>query len=379
MVASITWNAWIRPRWLAIAAAVAAVALSRTEASAAPCAPPTPACHLDSGKQLLDTDPGRAAQELLASYRLDERTDTLALYATALQRDHQYALALETWKRVLVFRDSELDAAIEAARTATGRKRAAARAAQVRARAQSEQAAQAVIELWPRVGRVRIEIPPGQQLTVSRGGVEVDPSHDVPVNAGRDELVFTRRDGSVERVAVAVAAGAVARIDAPGEAVVRPAPPPAKAIAARPAPAPEVVAARAAEAAEPEAAQPEAVADLPERPRLFTARRIGVGLVAAGVLAGGTAAAFGYLASRDHDDAFGLGCSGDGLCPRGPAADLAQRGNDRARIAQVAAIGAGVLAATGVTLWLVGRKKAEPGRELTLHIGPSSTAISGRF
>src|SRR5690606_10077900 len=54
------------------------------EARAADCtATPTPACHLELGKKLLKTDPKRAAQELFASYKLDERTDTLELYASA--------------------------------------------------------------------------------------------------------------------------------------------------------------------------------------------------------------------------------------------------------------------------------------------------------
>src|SRR5262249_52265559 len=104
---------------------------------AAPCSAPTPACHLENGTELLTSDPKRAAEELLASYQLDERTDTLALYATALALDHRYALALDTWKRVIMFRDSEP----EAARTSTGRKRAAARSTAARAQKQSEQAA----------------------------------------------------------------------------------------------------------------------------------------------------------------------------------------------------------------------------------------------
>jgi hypothetical protein len=128
------------------------VALGRAEAWAAPCSAPTPACHLESGTELLTSDPKRAAEELFASYQLDERTDTLALYATALALDHRYALALDTWKRVIVFRDGELEAAHEAERTQTGRKRAAARAAAARAQKQSEQAAQAIIQLWARVG-----------------------------------------------------------------------------------------------------------------------------------------------------------------------------------------------------------------------------------
>ena len=76
-------------RWLAIC--VVAV-IGQREAFAGSCPPASPACHLENGKQLLRAEPRRAADELLASYQLDERTDTLVLYATALQLDHRYAL-----------------------------------------------------------------------------------------------------------------------------------------------------------------------------------------------------------------------------------------------------------------------------------------------
>jgi hypothetical protein len=398
-------------RWLAVGLTVA---LGR-EAWAEPCSAPTPACHLANGTELLTSDPRRAAEELLASYQLDERTDTLALYATALAFDHRYALALDTWQRVIVFRDSELEAAREAARTSTGRKRAAARATAARAQKQSEQAAQAILQLWPRVGRVRIRIAPGQEVAVTRDGAPVDLAQDVTVNAGGDELVFTHRDGRVERVAVQVAAGAFGKVDAPVEPVgrspqspelaVRPgAPATATAGAAkpgspsRPTDAPVVPSARPAApvdpAATPEAADSAAAAPLPalaaaravNEPRSLTRSRIGLGLVAGAAIAGGVAGSFGYLASRDFDRSRTAGCSADGRCPFGPAADLAQQSNHRARIAQVSAASALALAATGVTLWWAGRGNTQRAvTDVALHVGPStpsgglSTAISGRF
>jgi hypothetical protein len=436
-----------------------AVALGGAEAWAAPCSAPTPACHLENGTELLTSDPKRAAEELLASYQLDERTDTLALYATALALDHRYAHALDTWKRVIVFRDSELEAAREAARTSTGRKRAAARAAAARAQKQSEQAAEAIIQLWSRVGRVRIRGVPGQAIAVSRDGAPVDPAQDVIVNAGRDELVFTRKDGSVERVAVEVAAGAFVKIDAPAGAPVavaasaaRPAAPreagvatsakpntppgPAVGASAKSAGAPDAAIAtgkpRSADApvasAKPAApVEPGAEGDDPAtapRPSVATARgvneprdatrggvngpalpvqrgregplpidsrslmlsRIGIGLAAAAVVAGGVAGSFGYLASRDFDRARDAGCSGDGRCPFGPAADLAQQSNHRARIAQISAASAAALAATGATLWWFGHTQAHRTvTDVALGVGPSSSpgglsaALSGRF
>jgi len=368
------------------------VVLAGSEARAGECTPPTPACHLANGKELLDNDPERAAAELLASFQLDERTDTLALYAIALQLGGQYAHALETWKRVIVFRDSELDAAKLTTRTATGRKLAKARAAVVRAQKQSEQAAEAIIKLWPSVGRVRVRIPAGQQVAVSHDGAEVDVSRDVLVNAGRDELVFTRKDGSVERVAVEVAAGASAKFDAPPELVAKAAPPePTKpaaepkapvTAAAKPAAPARAPAPKRAPAAPPASVPAAALATtrVVEQPRSRTMSRVGLGLVAGGLVAGGIAGGLGYLAGRDFDRARDNGCSADGQCPFGPAADLAARSNDRARLAQISAIGGGALVATGAVLWILGRGKPHrAASEITLHVGPSSTAIGWRF
>lgn len=348
------------------------LAIGSAAARAAPCAPPTPACHLANGKDLLTSDPGRAADELLASYQLDERTDTLALYATALQLDQRYALALETWKRVIVFRDSELEAARDAERTQTGKKRAAARAAAARAEHDSEEAARAILALWPRVGRVRIRRAPGQQVAVARQGAEVDAAEDVLVNAGHDELVFAQRDGSSVRIAVAVAAGGLAQIDAPAERVVAAPPPPPRAPAAAPRPVGSPVLAVSADADQ------EPIVSWWSRSS--TLSKVGLGLAGGAVVVGGVAAGFGILASRDYDRARDAGCTADGRCPFGAAADLARQSNDRARWAQIGAVGAGALAATGVTLWFLGRRAPHHAvSEVALHIAPSSTAISGRF
>ncbi|HET7500522.1 MAG TPA: hypothetical protein VFK02_05945 [Kofleriaceae bacterium] len=381
-------------RWLA---AGVAVVIGHAEARAELCTAPTPACHLENGKALLTSSPRRAAEELLASYQLDERTDTLVLYATALALDERYAAALETWKRVIVFRDSELDAARQALRRASGSRRAAARDAVTRSQQQNEQAAEAILKLWPKVGRVRIRFAPGARPAVSRGGAAVDASQDVLVNAGRDELVFTRLDGSVANVVVEVAAGSLAKIDAPGERLAAIRPEPVVAANEPPAPAgkPEPVAAAKLPAARPEptsgakpapaepVAAPAPVAAEPrwvDEPRSPRMARIGVGLVGGAVVAGGIAVGLGYLAGRDRDRAHQVGCTADDQCPAGPAADLAARSNDRARLAQITALGAGALAATGVTLWILGRGKTRHTvTDLTLHVGPSSTAISGRF
>lgn len=357
----------------------------------AECTAPTPACHLANGKALLERDPHRAAAELLASFELDERTDTLTLYAMALERDHRYALALDTWKRIITFRDSEVEAEREKQRTTSGKKRVAAIHAEARAEQLSEQAAEAIIQLWPHVGKVRVQIAGGPQVTVTRDGAEVDVAQDVIVNAGGDELVFTRRDGTSERVAVQVAPGATLKLVVPrprtepqiaARPVAKPAP------AAKPAPVlvatPQLEDAEDTTDAKPDAS-PALAPRLVPAPALhdatgtFTLSRVGLGLIATGVLAGGVAGGFAYLSSHDFDRARSAGCTADAQCPIGPASDLAHQSNDRARVAQLTAIGAGVLAATGITLWYLGHKQHRAVDQLTLHVGPSSTALSGRF
>jgi hypothetical protein len=368
------------------------VVIAHAEAHAGECTLETPACHLQNGKRLLEKEPKRAADELLASYRLDERTDTLALYATALERDRRYGHALETWQRIIVFRESELDAAKAAVRKARSSKRAAARAAVARAEEQMQEAAEAIMRLWSSVARVRVRIPAGQQLAVAHDGEEVDVSREVLVNAGRDELVFTRKDGSVERVTVEVAAGANATIDAPVARMAKAAPqkpmklerPKAAEVEAPAKPAQQAKAeppikpakpAAAAESAEP----PFTAVRLTEEPRSRAMSRVGLGLVAGAVVAAGAAGGLGYLASHDYDRSRQLGCSSDGQCPFGPAADLAERSNDRARLAQISAVAGGAMLATGAVLWLVGRgktRRAPAPADVALRVTPSFTATS---
>jgi len=383
-----------------------AVVIAHSEAHAGECTLETPACHLENGKRLIEKDPRRAADELLASYKLDERTDTLALYATALERDRRYGHALETWQRIIVFRESELDAAKAAVRKASSRKRAAARAAVTRAEEQMQEAAEAIMRLWSSVARVRLRIPAGQQIAVTHDGEEVDVSREVLVNAGRDELVFTRKDGSVERVTVQAAAGANATIDAPAATRLAKAAPPKPMKLERPkAAAMEAPTrpmkqekpaepARRAEAEKPaKPAKPTSAAQEPagsaeprltavrrtEEPRSRTMSRAGLGLVAGAVVAAGAAGGLGYLASHDYDRSRQLGCSPEGQCPFGPAADLAERSNDRARLAQISAIAGGAMLATGAVLWLVGRgktRRAPAPADIALRVAPSFTATS---
>jgi hypothetical protein len=350
-----------------------AVVAASTEADARDCKPPSPECHLENGRQLLGTDPKKAAEELLASFTLDERTDTLVLYATALQLDKQYALALETWKRVILFRESEVTAAQEKMRTAKGKALTAAKAAGDKAQRQMEFAAEAITKLWSNVGKVKLRFAAGQQYTVTRHGIVVDATKDVFVNAGRDELVFTAPDGSTAKLVVEVGANQSIKLDAPKATKAEP-PKPVEPKLVKPEPEPDVT-----PEPKPEPGYEKLNVQWTEQPRSKSMSRIGLGLAAGGVVALGVAGTFGYLGSKDFDDAKALGCTDD-RCPFGPAADLAERSNDRGRLAQITAIGGGALIATGVTMWILGRKTTRrEAPNVTFTVSPKSAALAWRF
>ena len=106
-------------------------------------------------------------------------------------------------------------------------------------------------------------------------------------------------------------------------------------------------------------------------------------MFAGGIAATAVAGTFGYLWYRDFDRAKNLGCNSNGDCPVGEATNLAERSNDRARIAQLSAIGAGALLATGATLYVLGHKKSSTREAqvgtMTLTVSPSSTTFAVRF
>jgi hypothetical protein len=202
--------------------------------------------------------------------------------------------------------------------------------------------------------------------------VELDISKEVLVNANRDELTFTRSDGSSQKLVVEVPPGQTKTIDAPKERGERPAPAPMPAPAPTPAPLPTIN----------EEPAPSVVSTKPEMVSTSTAARsrtmsrVGIGLAAGGVALLGVAGTFGLLASRDFDDARDLGCNSDGDCPVGPAADLGDQARDRTRIAQITAIGGGALLVTGATLWFLGRGKTHrESSEMTVSVGTNSLSL----
>ena len=124
----------------------------------------------------------------------------------------------------------------------------------------------------------------------------------------------------------------------------------------------------------------QALATTSEGPRSKTMKRVGIGVFAGGIAATAVAGTFGALWYRDFDRAKGLGCTSSGDCPIGEATDLAERSNDRARIAQLSALGAGALLATGAGLYILGnRKTTREAPQMTLTVSPSSTTFAVRF
>lgn len=353
-------------------AAIAVAMLSPVEARAGDCnANPTPACHLAEGKKLIKSDPKRAAAELLASYKLDERTDTLELYAAALENDKQYALAAETWERIVKYRESELTAAKES-RAGAAKLGAAQR--------KIDGAAKAVGKLEATTAKVRIKLNPGPPPKVTRDGTEVDVTKEVWVKAGSDELVFAFADGRTEKVTVVLKPGDNVRIDAPlpkpVEPVEPPRPPePPPVDKPDPAPAPPIVAMRPPEDKPITRPMPAGPTDQPSN----TKRNVGYALIGGGVVLAGVATTFGILARSKFDDAKAAGCSDDGECPVGSRAlELARDSNDRARVAQLTGIGAAALIGTGVTLWMLHRKETRRSR-MTIHVSGKSASFGWRF
>ncbi len=354
-------------------AAIAIALLLPADANAADCtANPTPACHLAEGKKLIKSDPKRAAVELLASYKLDERTDTLELYAAALENDKQYALAAETWERIIKYRESELTAAKES-------KLGAAKV--TAAQRKMEAASKAVAKLEPNTAKVRIKLNPGPPPKVTRDGAELDVMKEIWVKSGSDELLFTFADGTSEKVAVNLKAGENVRIDAPKA---RPAEPPRPIVAKRPdepkptvdvktEPKPPDVAMR-----EPKETPLPPMRDTAIRPS-NTKRNVGFALIGGGVVLAGVATTFGVIASNRFSDAKDNGCNDDGECPIGSRGlELAEQSNDNARVAQITGIGAVVLIGTGVTLWMLHRKEVKRS-SMTLNVSGKSAALAWSF
>lgn len=348
--------------------AVAIALLAPTHASAADCASnPTPACHLAEGNKLVKSNPKQAAAEFLASYKLDERTDTLELYAVALEADKQYALAAETWERIVKYREGELTAAKEQKKNLAAAQR------------KLTGASKAVTRLEANTAKVRIKLDPGPPPKITRDGNEVDATKEIWVKAGGDELVFTFASGSSATVPVQLKAGENVRIDAPKAKPVEPPKPPIE--EPKPPVEPPPVVTNDPEPPVVGMKDPD-VKPLPpgpsETPHSNFKRNLGLGLVGGGVILAGVATTFAVVASNKFSDAKDAGCDDDANCPAGRATNLAEQSNDNARVAQLTGIGAVALIGTGVTLWLLHKKESNKS-SMTINVSGKSAAFGWRF
>lgn len=348
--------------------------LSPVKAYAGDCSSnPTPACHLAEGKKLVKSDPKRAATEFLESYKLDERTDTLELYAAALESDKQYALAAETWERIVKYRESELTAAKEQKKNVAAAQR------------KMDGASKAVTKLEANTAKVRIKLNPGPPPKVTRDGADVDVTKEVWVKSGSDELVFTFADGSSEKVAVNLKAGENVRIDAPKAKPPEAVKPPV--IEPKPDPKPEPMVKKDPVVVKKDPPKSVAMRVPDEKPlpagpsegRSNLKRNVGYGLIGGGVVLAGVATVFGVVAANKFDDAKAAGCNSDAECPiGGPGADLVEQSNDNARVALITGIGAGVAIGAGVTLWMMHRKESKRSN-MTLNVSGKSASFGWRF
>ncbi|HEY4178003.1 MAG TPA: hypothetical protein VGM90_14245 [Kofleriaceae bacterium] len=341
------------------------LALAAAPASADTCDPPSPECHLKNGEKLLKTDPKGAAAELLASYKLDERTDTLTLYAQAVQADGQLGLALETWQRIILFRESEIDAAKEA----KGKEKAKANAKAKDAQAKSEEAATEIQKLWGKVGKVKLNGSLAGGTVTRPGGAEVDASKEILVTSGHDELVFKRADGSTKTLAVEVAAGSTKAYDVP-----------AGSDPTAPGPVPPPVVNDESGAKTVVETKPDGQAiTYTEGPRSKTMANVGLGVAGVGVVGLAVGTTFAIIARGKYSDAKDLGCDSDNNCPTGAATRKARTANDNAQVANVGLIGGGALVVTGAILYYVGHKSVRKESDVQVSITPDSVGIGWSF
>lgn len=118
--------------------------------------------------------------------------------------------------------------------------------------------------------------------------------------------------------------------------------------------------------------------DLPA-PSAFTGKRkLALGLAGAGVVAIGAGVALGLSAKGLEDDAFALCPDGEGApCANAAEANaLADRGDSRAMLANVAFGVGGVAIVGAAVLWFTGKPAARDGVAVTPRIGPRSAGVT---
>jgi hypothetical protein len=105
-------------------------------------------------------------------------------------------------------------------------------------------------------------------------------------------------------------------------------------------------------------------------------RTIGVIVGCAGVAGLGLGTAFAVQAMGKKSDADSAGCDSNSVCPNGTAADTLRSAKNAADLATVGFIAGGLLAAGGITLWVVGGRSGAV--QATPSVGDRSAAVTVR-
>jgi hypothetical protein len=213
--------------------------------------------------------------------------------------------------------------------------------------------------LEPKLMRVRLDVPEGS-FDVLLDGKLIAPElygSAVPVDPGK-HVVVARAPGAASwkhEVEVSAEGKTVdVVVKAPPKA---PPPPPAPPKAAPPPPAPPPA---------PSPPQPPP----PQEPTANVGLMIGGGLLGGvGIVGLAIAAGFTADASSAWDDATAAGCA-DGRCPTVDAQSASEQASRSADFASGFVVGGGVLAAAGLTLFLVGAFDRGP-RERSVALTPS--------
>ena len=309
-------------------AAFACLTAAASSAVADRCDDAPAVCELNAGKAALASDPAEAAKQLYASYQLDPKPATLAVYAYALHRAHRYAESFEAFTRA----KTAFEAIVAAtARTVDGAKAAQDPAALSRAQREFVDAQNTLQNIESELGllrsltaevRVRYAAgaPPAGLLIARRGaGDVVDPfGHPFIIDTPADTLIVTYPDGQSREIALALAGGATQTVVIPAPDV------PSVAAPANPAPTNPAPAPREIE------------------PTHHTARWAGLALLVVGASAASVAGIVAYDAHEDR-------CP-DGMCESMASAVAAADAKSREQLAAGVAIGGGVLALTGLVL-----------------------------
>jgi hypothetical protein len=220
----------------------------------------------------------------------------------------------------------------------------------------------------PRVSRLTIEVlevPPPQDMRLSRDGREVvagDWGAPLPVDAGKVHIEARATGRATWESDVDVKPGASLAVRIPP-------------LAAIPAVVPHVDLAAAAPSA-PAVPPPPSVAPVEHRSRLGAQRTVALGIAGAGLAGLVVGTVYGLRSNGEYGDSRAY-CGADGACRDARGVSLRADAFHDGSASTVAFIAGGALVASAVALWLL-VPTAAPART-GLTITPSPTGIAGTW